>query len=278
MSTQMPLALVYGEPVLEAPRALYIPPEAMRVMLDNFSGPLDLLLYLVRKHRFDILDIPMTALCRQYSQYVEIALESEHNLETAADYLAMAALLVDIKSKMMLPKPVLEEAEDDPRADLVRRLLEYERLRDASQKIAAMPRRGRDFVSPDLGVEMPAAEKLKPALHPAQLAAAFAAAIARARQISPYKVWTRNVNLREMMSGFMRILSGARRMPFFKLASPEFIGASFLAVLQLAAESMVRLRQPDPREDELLVELRGESKEQTANSTHSPGEANGEPQ
>ena len=252
-----PLALVYGEPLLEAPRALYIPPEAMRVMLDNFSGPLDLLLYLVRRHRFDILDIPMTALCRQYAEYVEEALQRENNLEVAADYLAMAALLVDIKSKMMLPSPEAEaDEEDDPRADLVRRLLEYERLRDAAQKIAAMPRRGRDFISPDIGAEIPEAEKTKPSLHPARLAAALAAALARARRAAPLRVWTRNVSLRGIMSGVLRALSSARRLAFHRLAAPGLPGASFLAVLQLAAENTVTLHQESPDGD-LFVELRG---------------------
>ncbi len=253
---QTPLALVYGEPLHEAPQALYIPPEAMRVMLDNFAGPMDLLLYLVRKHRFDILDIPVAALCGQYRAYVEEALQDGRNLETAADYLAMAALLVDIKSKMMLPRPLAEEKEEeDPRADLVRRLLEYERLRDAAQKIAALPRRGRDWTPPVLDVPIPDAEKTKPRLYPAQLAAAFAAALARVRQLAPYRMLAGNVNMRAIMSGMMRALSAARRLAFWKLAEREFPGASFSAALQLAAESAVHLRQDEP-EDELIVELR----------------------
>ena len=257
MSEQPPLALVYGEPVLEAPRALYIPPVAMQVMLDNFSGPLDLLLYLVRRHRFDILDIPVTALCRQYDMYAAEALRRERNLETAADYLAMAALLVDIKSKMMLPKAEPEaEEEEDPRADLVRRLLEYERLRDASQQIAAMPRRDRDFISPDLGVEIPAAEKVKPVLHPSRLAASFAAVLARAKRIAPLRVWSQNISLREIMSGVLRALSSVKRMSFYRLAARGLPGASFLAVLQLAAENTVSLHQKTPSDD-LFVELRG---------------------
>ena len=261
---QQPLALVYGEPVHEAPRALYIPPEAMRVMLENFSGPLDLLLYLVRRHRFDILDIPMTALCRQYDVYAREALRGDQNLEVAADYLAMAALLVDIKSKMMLPKPETEsEDEDDPRADLVRRLLEYERLRDASQKIAAMPRRDRDFVPPTLGIKMPEAERLKPSLHPSLLSAAFAAAMTRARRIAPLRVWTQTVSMREIMSGVLRALSSARRLSFFRLVARNLPGASFLAVLQLAAESTVSLHQDSP-EEELFVELRGANKDESA--------------
>lgn len=252
-----PPTLVYGEPV-EAPAALYIPPAAMRVMLDNFAGPLDLLLYLVRKHRFDILDIPVCALCEQYSRYVEESLRQEKNLETAADYLSMAALLVEIKSKMLLPRPpAAAEEEDDPRADLVRRLLEYEKFREAARKIGAMPRRGRDFVSPNLGVVCPAQEKLKPALHPPQLAAALAAAVTRARLASPYKIWQRNINLREIMSSILRMFRTARRRRFAELVTQKLPGASFLAVLQLAAENTVLLHQPTP-DDELFVELRGQ--------------------
>lgn len=255
-SEQPPLALVYGEPLHEAPAALYIPPEAMRVMLDNFAGPMDLLLYLVRKHKFDILDIPMAKLCAQYGVYAEEALRRGGSLETAADYLAMAALLVDIKSKMMLPRPPEDEKEEeDPRADLVRRLLEYERLREAAEQIAAMPRRGRDWVPPSPGVPIPEAEKTKPRLYPAQLAAAFAAALARVRQLAPYQMLAGHVNMRAIMSGMMRALSAARRASFWKIAAPDFPGASFSAALQLAAESAVRLRQDAP-EDELVVELR----------------------
>ena len=256
--TQMPLALIYGEPLVEVPSALYIPPEAMRVMSDNFSGPLDLLLYLVRRHRFDILDIPMALLCRQYTQYVEQALEKSHNWETAADYLAMAALLVDIKSKMLLPQPaVMEEEADDPRADLVRRLLEYERIREASIKIDAMPRRGRDFVAPHVGIEIPSAQKAKPVLHPAQLSAAYISVLARVKQLSPYHLAIKHVNLRGMMSGILRTLGLVRRALFSRLVEQQLPGASFLAVLQLAAENSVSLHQPSPAE-ELVVELRGE--------------------
>ncbi|MGU9951672.1 MAG: segregation and condensation protein A [Gammaproteobacteria bacterium WSBS_2016_MAG_OTU1] len=261
---QNPMALVYGEPMREPPPSLYIPPEAMRVMLDNFAGPLDLLLYLVRKHRFDILDIPMVVLCRQYAAYVEELLQNENNLEIAADYLAMATLLLDIKSKMLLPKPVVEDEDEDPRSDLVQRLLEYERLRDVSQKIGEMPRRDRDFVSPQVAVEQPRKEIKKPVLHPVQLSAAFAAALARVKQLSPYKVWRQNVNLREIMSGVLRALAAAPRLPFRQIVKPGLPGASFVAALQLAEESAVWLRQQSA-EDELFVELRGRNNEQSDN-------------
>ena len=264
--TQMPLATVYGEPMLEAPAALYIPPAVLTVMSDNFSGPMDLLLYLVRRHRFDILDIPMAELCKQYAVYVEEALKSEDNWETAADYLAMAALLADIKSKMMLPAPpAQEEDENDPRADLVRRLLEYERIRDAAQKISALPRRERDFVIANPGVEIPAPEKTKPVLHPAQLSAAFSAVLARMKRLTPYQMTVRNINLRGMMSGMLRILAQAKRLTFARLVMERMPGASFLAVLMLAAEQTVHLRQASP-EDELHVEIGtgGETDEHTA--------------
>src|SRR5262245_61661047 len=139
-----PLALVHGEPVLELPGDLYIPPDALRVILDTFEGPLDLLLYLIRKHNLDVLDIPMADLTRQYMEYVEAM--RTHQLELAAEYLLMAALLIEIKSRMLLPRPVLAEAgEEDPRAELVRRLLEYEQIKQGAQKINELPQSGRDF-------------------------------------------------------------------------------------------------------------------------------------
>jgi segregation and condensation protein A len=139
-----PLALVRGEPVLELPGDLYIPPDALRVFLDTFEGPLDLLLYLIRRHNLDVLDIPMANLTRQYMEYVEAM--RAHQLELAAEYLLMAALLIEIKSRMLLPRPAkLEEGEEDPRAELVRRLLEYEQIKLAGQRLNELPQAGRDF-------------------------------------------------------------------------------------------------------------------------------------
>jgi segregation and condensation protein A len=255
-SALTPMALVYGEPLNDTPSSLYIPPTAMRVLLEHFAGPLDLLLYLVRKHRFDIMDIPMTVLCRQYAAYVEEALKIEDNLEIAADYLTMAAFLVEIKSKMLLPKlAVAEDEEDDPRADLVRRLLEYERIREAAQRLGEMPRRERDFVSPQVPVEWPERKKTKPVVHPEQLASAFWAVLARARQLAPYKMRKKTASVRELMSSVLRRLAGERWLGFRTLVSRGLPGISFLAVLQLAAEHIVSLHQPGP-EDELFVQLR----------------------
>ena len=271
----MPLATIYGEPLSEAPKALYIPPAVLRVMLDNFSGPLDLLLYLVRRHKFDILDIPMADLCRQYTIYVTEALEKENNLETAADYLAMAALLLDIKSKMLLPKPPLAETdEEDPRADLVRRLLEYEKIRDTARMIGDMPRRGRDFEPPNLGIEIPQPEKRKPTLQPAQLAAAFAAVLLRAKQIAPYTIWQKNINLRALMSSILRILSTAQALVFERLIVGGLPGASFLAILQLAAENTVSLHQEEPDADLLVSLVDNEDGADIPNTEEHHGQAN----
>ena len=147
------VARLYGEPLFDLPQDLYIPPDALRVFLEAFEGPLDLLLYLIRKQNFNILDIPMAALTRQYLSYVEEIRAS--NLELAAEYLLMAAMLIEIKSRMLLPpKPQAEGAEpEDPRAELVRRLLEYERMKLAAQQIGELPTLGRDFLRAEVTIE-----------------------------------------------------------------------------------------------------------------------------
>src|SRR4030081_860490 len=146
------VAKLYGEPVIELPHDLYIPPDALEIILEAFEGPLDLLLYLIRKENLDILDIPMAPLTRQYLEYVEIM--RTKNLELAAEYLVMAAMLMEIKSRLLLPKPPsLEPAEEDPRAELVRRLLEYERIKKAAHALDELPQVGRDVVAISGGVE-----------------------------------------------------------------------------------------------------------------------------
>lgn len=255
MTAQQAFAFVRGEAVAEPPAALYIPPSALRVVLDDFEGPLDLLLYLVRKHKFDILDIPMTPLCRQYNAYVEEIVKQ--NLELAADYLTMSALLVQIKTKMLLPRPPPEEdAEDDPRADLVRRMLEYERVRESAKSIGELPRRGRDFASPQVAVELPALPESKPRVQSSMLAAAFSAVLARSRAATPYiPAAVVLMSVREMMSGILRRLSAGARLAFRALVVPKQAGVTFLALLQLAYEQTVLLRQ-DSDEAELYITLR----------------------
>src|SRR4030065_139856 len=139
-----PVARIHGDPLLELPQDLYIPPDALELVLENFQGPLDLLLYLIRKHNLDVLDIPMAELTRQYMTYIEMM--QQHRLELAAEYLLMAAVLIEIKSRMLLPRPtkVNEEGGEDPRAELMRRLLEYEQMKLAAQKLNELPQAGRD--------------------------------------------------------------------------------------------------------------------------------------
>ncbi|HEX2243992.1 MAG TPA: segregation/condensation protein A, partial [Gammaproteobacteria bacterium] len=153
-----PFAIVRGEPLTELPADLYIPPGALQVFLEAFEGPLDLLLYLIKRHNLDILDIPIAAITRQYMEYVELMRELQ--LELAAEYLVMAAMLTEIKSRMLLPKPVEAQDEEDPRAELVRRLQEYERFRQAAEDIDALPRLERDTflahaLSPEVGASKP---------------------------------------------------------------------------------------------------------------------------
>lgn len=263
MSDQIPLALVRGEPYSQPPPSLYIPRTALRVRLDDFEGPLDLLLFLVRKNRFDILDIPMGELCRQYAEYAEEA--ARRDMEQASDYLTMSALLVEIKSRMLLPAPPAAEDDDaDPRADLVRRLLEYEKIRRAAEALSALPRRGRDFVSPAVDIEIPAARPQKPSLNPMTLAAAYSAILDAAKIRAPYAVAMAPVSMREIMSDVLRRLGGIGDniggANFFQLLSgAQRTGVTLSAVLQLAMDSVVRLRQTDP-DAELFVEKREDAR------------------
>ena len=255
---QLPLAIVHGEAITEAPQALYIPPDALRIMLTNFEGPLELLLFLVRKNKFNILDIPMLSLCRQYAAYVEEILK--HDLELSADYLNIAALLVEIKSKMLLPKPPSEEEEEeDPRADLVRRLLEYERIRQAAESLATLKRRERDFISPRLAIELPPAVS-KPQLHSTQLAAALAVVLHRRTNQAQTLFITREIiSVHEAMSNILRRLKFRLQTTFQKICEPKEGGVTFLALLHLAAGQIVTLRQQEDNTDDIDIELRSDN-------------------
>ncbi|MGI9337906.1 MAG: segregation and condensation protein A [Gammaproteobacteria bacterium] len=241
------LPLVYGKSLESVPLAVYIPHAPLRLRLDHFEGPMDLLLYLVRKNRFDIMDIPMAELCRQYANYARGL--PDVGMETAGDYLSMSALLVEIKSKMLLPKPPTDDDEDgeDPRADLVRRLLEYERIRAVSAALAEAPRRWRDFASPNIVVEWPRAIRQKPVLQVERLAQCFADAAARARVLSPYRIARRLMTVRAAMSEVLRRIKhlGRKVAGFLDVAPPDAMGLGFLALLQLAAENTVTLSQDD---------------------------------
>ena len=240
-----PLALYRGEPVLEMPGDLYIPPDALRIFLDTFEGPLDLLLYLIRKHNLDVLDIPMSSLTRQYMDYVE-AMQA-NQLELAAEYLLMAALLIEIKSRMLLPRPVQAGAdENDPRAELVRRLLEYERMKAAAQGINEMPRVGRDFSLVQVWLDEEVAQRL-PDVDPDDLRNAWLGLVARARVTRHHRITREQLSVREHMSRILRNLQNLRFVRFEDLFDANVgvpvLVVTFLAVLELARETLVQVTQ-----------------------------------
>jgi segregation and condensation protein A len=197
-------AKVYGEPVIELPHDLYIPPDALEIVLEAFEGPLDLLLYLIRKENLDILDIPMAPLTRQYLEYVEEMRQT--NLELAAEYLVMAAMLMEIKSRLLLPRPPAAQAiEEDPRAELVRRLLEYERMKKAAQGLDELPQVGRDVVAISVWIEKTVSQRL-PDVNPTDLAEAWRTLLHRARLSKHHRVTREELSVRAHMSSILRAL------------------------------------------------------------------------
>jgi len=255
----LPVAKIRGEPVTELPTDLYIPPEALSVFLEAFEGPLDLLLYLIRRHSLDILDIPMADLTRQYMEYVEMMRTKQ--LELAAEYLLMAAVLIEIKSRMLLPRPKKEDdAEpEDPRAELVRRLLEYERMKKAAQLIAEIPVAGRDFSLVDVYVEE-MAEQL-PDVHVADLSEAWRSILARARLTKHHRISREELSVRAHMSRILKTLSTGAFVEFSELFEPErgapVVVVSFLACLELAREALIEISQQTPF-DPIYVKLKSE--------------------
>jgi segregation and condensation protein A len=206
------LARLYGEPLFTLPEDLYIPPDALEVFLEAFEGPLDLLLYLIRKQNFNVLDIPMAPLTQQYLAYIEQIRRS--NLELAAEYLLMAAMLIEIKSRMLLPVKKAETGEevDDPRAELVRRLIEYERMKLAAAQIDALPRLGRDFVPALVTVEQ--LEKRLPEVNVADLQQAWTDVLKRARLYAHHHIAREELSVREHMSLVLKRLQGAKFVEF----------------------------------------------------------------
>ena len=242
-----PVARLYGEPLIEMPRDLYIPPDALEIILEAFEGPLDLLLYLIRKQNLDVLDIPMAPLTRQYLEYVE-AMRSK-NLELAAEYLVMAAMLMEIKSRMLLPRPqALQEEEDDPRAELVRRLLEYERIKQAAQKLDALPHAGRDVIPVSVWIEKTVVERL-PDVNAQDLAETWRSLLVRARLSAHHHVTREELSVREHMSAVLRKLREHRVLEFVALFDVSrgvaVLVVNFLAVLELAREGLIDITQAE---------------------------------
>lgn len=245
-----PLARIHGAPLTELPDDLYIPPEALSVFLDTFEGPLDLLLYLIRKHSLDILDIPMAELTRQYMTYVEAM--GAGQIELASDYLLMAALLIEIKSRMLLPRPPREDAgEEDPRAALVRRLLDYEQMKAAGQKLDAMPQAGRDFALVEVLLEETLVKR-QPFVGTLDLKNAWLALLARASVNRHHRVSREELSVRAHMSRILRSLRSTEYVAFADLFEPQkgvpVLVVSFLAILELARESLIEITQTGPFE------------------------------
>jgi segregation and condensation protein A len=243
------LARLYGEPLFKLPQDLYIPPDALEVFLEAFEGPLDLLLYLIRKQNFNVLDIPMAPLTQQYLTYIDQI--RNHNLELAAEYLLMAAMLIEIKSRMLLPvkKSDTGEEAEDPRAELVRRLVEYERMKLAAAQIDELPRVGRDFVRAVVTIEQSVVRRF-PDVNVVELRDAWADVLKRARLYAHHKIGREELSVREHMSLILKRLQGTRFLEFADLFDPTrgvpVVVVHFLALLELARESLIEITQASP--------------------------------
>ncbi|EJN39204.1 hypothetical protein PMI38_01294 [Pseudomonas sp. GM84] len=262
---QLQLALVYGEALTEMPVDLYIPPDALEVILEAFEGPLDLLLYLIRKQNIDILDIPVAEITRQYMGYVELM--KSVRLELAAEYLVMAAMLAEIKSRMLLPRSTaIEEEEGDPRAELIRRLQEYERFKAAAEGLDELPRVGRDVVVPRLEAPQAKVRKLLPQVSLEELLVSMAEVMRRNDLFESHQITRETLSTRERMSDVLERLKGGGFVPFVELFGAEEgklgVVVTFMAILELVKESLIELVQNEPFAP-IHVRLRAESVEET---------------
>jgi segregation and condensation protein A len=242
------VARLYGEPLFAMPQDLYIPPDALEVFLEAFEGPLDLLLYLIRKQNFNILDIPMLSVTKQYLVYVEQI--RKRNLELAAEYLLMAAMLIEIKSRMLLPPKKVAEGQEaeDPRAELVRRLIEYEQMKLAAARLNAIPQHGRDFLKAEVYIEQSLQPRF-PDVSQTDLADAWRDILKRARLIQHHKITREELSVREHMSIVLKKLQGRRFVGFEDLFDPSFgapvLVVTFIALLELAKETLIEITQAE---------------------------------
>ncbi len=245
---QVALARLYGEPLFAMPHDLYIPPDALQVFLEAFEGPLDLLLYLIRKQNFNILDIPMAAVTRQYLTYVDEIRAT--NLELAAEYLLMAAMLIEIKSRMLLPPKKVAEGQEaeDPRAELVRRLLEYEQIKLAAHKLNEMPQFGRDFLRAQVYVEQSLQPRF-PDVNVVDLQDAWRDIVKRAKLVQHHVISREELSVREHMSIVLRKLQGRKFLEFEDLfdttrGMPVLV-VTFIALLELSKEGLLEVTQAE---------------------------------
>ncbi|MCF8156886.1 MAG: segregation/condensation protein A [Rhodoferax sp.] len=245
---QVALARLYGEPLFALPQDLYIPPDALEVFLEAFEGPLDLLLYLIRKQNFNILDIPMLSVTKQYLVYVDQI--RKRNLELAAEYLLMAAMLIEIKSRMLLPPKKVAEGQEaeDPRAELVRRLIEYEQMKLAAARLNALPQYGRDFLKAEITIEQSLVPRF-PDVSASDLQDAWRDILKRARLVQHHKITREELSVREHMGMVLKRLQGRRFVGFEDLFDPAsgmpVLVVTFIALLELAKETLIEITQAE---------------------------------
>jgi len=246
--SEMPFALVEGEPLTVIPQDLYIPPDALLVFLEAFEGPLDLLLYLIKRQNIDVLNVPIAAITHQYMEYIDLMKELE--LELAAEYLVMAAMLAEIKSRMLLPRPTSLDDEDDPRAELIRRLQEYEQFKKAAEDIDALDRLERDIYLtnidlPEFEIDMPL-----PQVQIKDLLTAFRDVVNRAEQFASHYVEREPLSVRDRMVRVLERISSKEFTSFYDFFDENEgrmgVVVSFLAVLELLKESLIELVQSEP--------------------------------
>jgi len=241
-------AKLYGEPLFKLPTDLYIPPDALEVFLEAFEGPLDLLLYLIRKQNFNILDIPLAQVTVQYLGYIEQI--RKRNLELAADYLLMAAMLIEIKSRMLLPSKKVDSREEpsDPRAELVRRLLEYEQMKLAAFQLDTLPQVGRDFVRTQIFVDQAVVTRF-PDVNVVDLQSAWSDLLRRAKLTARHTISREELSVREHMSSIMRRLQSTKFVEFHELFDPSrgvpVVVVNFIALLELAKETLIEITQAE---------------------------------
>jgi segregation and condensation protein A len=242
------VARLYGEPLFSMPHDLYIPPDALEVFLEAFEGPLDLLLYLIRKQNFNILDIPLADVTRQYLSYVDQI--RKHNLELASEYLLMAAMLIEIKSRILLPPKKTADGEEaeDPRAELVRRLIEYEQMKLAAARLDAMPVLGRDFLQAQVFIEQSLVVRV-PDVQASELRAAWADILKRAKLNQHHMISREQLSVREHMSIVLRTLQGKKFLEFASLfdvtRGVPVIVVTFIALLELSRERLLEISQAE---------------------------------
>lgn len=282
---EMPFGLMYGKAITKLPDDLYIPPDALEVFLEAFEGPLDLLLYLIKRQNLDILDVPVATITAQYMEYVELM--KAMNFELAAEYLVMAAMLGEIKSRMLLPRQKDEEDEEgeDPRAELIRRLQEYERFKQAAEDIDALPRLERDVFPAEAKRPDYSREKAQPDVDMRELLLALKEVMHRADMFESHQVSREKLSTRERMANVLDKLKGREFVPFIELFNPDEgrlgVVVSFLAVLELVKGSLIELVQTEPfapihvkaktlvlEESDVLAQLELEDEPEPENDAH----------